>query len=49
MTDEGWPRGLCPAVVEVDEAGDADWDEQKRQQGDDNAHAAQCITNINHG
>ena len=46
MTDQGWPRGLRPGVIEVDEA---DRNEQKRQQGDDNAHARQCITNINHG
>ena len=46
MTDEGWPRALSAGIVEVNEA---DRNEQKRQQGDDNAHARQCITNINHG
>ena len=46
MTNERWPRRLRADVVKVDEA---DRDEQKRQQGDDNAHARQCITNINHG
>jgi hypothetical protein len=42
MTDEGWSRRLRARVVEVDEA---DGNEQKRQQGDDNAHAPQCTTN----
>ena len=46
MTDESWPRRLRAGITEVDEA---DRDEQKRQEGDDNAHGAQCTTNINHG
>lgn len=46
MTDESWSRGLSACVIKVDEA---DRDEQKRQQGDDDAHVAQCTTNIHHG
>src|SRR5215208_4364303 len=42
MTDEGWSRRLRAGVVEFDEA---DRDEQKRQEGDDSAHARQCTTN----
>jgi hypothetical protein len=49
MADESWSRCLRKRIVEVDETDEVYWDEQKRQQEDDNAHARQCTTNSNRG